>query len=221
MKNRKKLLIIGASLLAVAVLGTGITLAYLADEEVKDNDITVGKGDVSITESFPDVSEQSMQNENIKEVKVKNTGTVPCYVRVYAEFSDSLVADKASVRNRQGRDTNYYKWAEFKNKLAESTNTISSKWKYVNDNPSLGGYFYYTEPIAAGKETELLFTDVKTDYKDPNNANDSNIDKIQAYDIIVYSEVVQTTDIDGSEFSDDTEPPNKKAWYKAWERFLK
>lgn len=44
------------------------------------------------------------QGENIykKRVAVKNTGTVPCYVRVYAGFSDSAVEDVSQLYNRNG-----------------------------------------------------------------------------------------------------------------------
>lgn len=47
---------------------------------------------------------EMQQGENIykKRVAVKNTGTVPCYVRVYAGFSDSAVEDVSQLYNRNG-----------------------------------------------------------------------------------------------------------------------
>lgn len=208
MKNKKKLIIIctGAAVLLAA---TGLTLAYLGTQSSKDNKITVGYGDVSITEQWSEPEQQSMQNTTQKEVKVTNTGSVPCFVRVYAEFSDSRVADKAKVTNF----TDYYLWAAFKEELAKSTNTISPDWKFVaNDDTKIGGYFYYTKKLPAGESTSSLIKAVKTDYRD--GAADSNIDKIQSFDIIVYSEIVQTTELDGTEYNDSD-------WLAAWKSFLR
>ena len=211
MKKRSAVIIVLASLFVV-VMSIGITLAYLSDTEYVDNPISIKEGIVSIIESFPPVSEQHMENSFTKEVKVKNTGTVPCFVRVYADFSDSRIADIAKVKKNDGNEV--VSWSDFKT-------TPSTDWVYVAENDStynekMRGYFYYTKAVEPNSETSTyLIKGVNVDYNGDNNT-DSNIDKIQDFEMIVYTETVQTTEIDasGTVYNDDK-------WKKAWESFLK
>ena len=219
--RNKKLVIICACALGVLLLCVGVTLAYLGAAQKKENQVNVGVGNVSIQESdWSEPSTQSMENTNAKSVKVENTGTVPCFVRVYMEFSDSEVASVAKVKG--GKDDTYYAWDSFKNTLANATNTVSTDWKYVNadSNTKLNGYFYYTEPVDPNRSTSELIRSVQTDYNGDNN-NDSNIDKIKAYDIIVYSETVQTIGTDGTDYGSDSYSGTNAGWYDAWAAFLK
>lgn len=206
MKN-KKLLITGIILLtSITIISVFcITNAYLSAVDPKDNNFTVTKDVAQISESFPEVSKQQMINEFTKEVKVKNTGTTDCFVRVYVDFSDSRVRDKAKIENG---DTVYNTWADF-------LNINTDDWKYISDTSTkLGGYFYYKKVLPVGDTTPTLFTKVKVDYR--YNDSDSNIDKITDFDIIVYSETVQTTEIDAS----GTVYPDNQ-WDTAWKSFLK
>lgn len=220
--RNKKLVIICACALGVLLLCVGVTLAYLGAAKKEENKVVVGKGDVSIEESdWSQPSTQSMENTDNKSVDVKNTGTVPCFVRVYMEFSDSEVASVASVQG--GNDNNYYAWESFKTTLANATNTVSTDWKYVNSdttNTKLNGYFYYTKPVASEASTTELIRSVKTDYNGNDNT-DSNIDKIKAYDIIVYSETVQTIGTDGTDYGATGYTSTNGGWYDAWASFLK
>lgn len=218
--RNKKLVIICACALGVLLLCVGVTLAYLGAAKKEENKVVVGKGDVSIEESdWSQPSTQSMENTDNKSVDVKNTGTVPCFVRVYMEFSDSEVASVASVTD--GADTERT-WSAFKTALANTTNTNPNAWKYVtgDSNDKLNGYFYYTSPVAPGDSTSELIRSVKTDYNGDNN-NDSNIDKIKAYDIIVYSETVQTIGTDGTDYGATGYTSTNGGWYDAWASFLK
>lgn len=191
-----------------------MTLAYLGTARKKENKVTVGKGDVTVTESnWVRPQTQHMENSTEKSVAVTNTGTVPCFVRVYMEFSDSEVAGKATVKGADGND---YSWSDFESALAGATNTVSSKWKYVDSDTdnNLNGYFYYTEAVAPDGITAELIKAVNTDYNG-NNDTDSNTDRIRSYDIIVYSETVQTVDTDGTDYGTGND------WHTAWGRFLK
>lgn len=221
MLRNKKLIIICACALGAVLLCVGITLAYLGAAQKKENQVNVGVGNVSIQESdWSEPSTQSMENTNAKSVKVENTGTVPCFVRVYMEFSDSEVASVAKVT---GADNTEYAWDSFKNTLAAVTNTTADSWKYIATdatNPNLAGYFYYTSPVAPGGKTSQLIKQVKTDYNGNNNT-DSNIDKIKAYDIIVYSETVQTIGTDGTDYGSNSYSGTHAGWYDAWASFLK
>lgn len=213
--NKKRLMIICSCSLAVILLSAGVTLAYLGTAKKKENKVTVGKGDVSITEStWSEPEIQLMENTTPKDVKVTNTGTVPCFVRVFMDFSDSEAVDFAKV---QATNYFYYKWDVFTTELKADPNTVSKNWVFVESdttNHNLDGYFYYTKPIAPEKSTDALILAVKTDFNGINNY-DTNIDKIKAFDIIVYSETVQTIGTDGTDYG------AANAWQTAWEEFLK
>ena len=222
MTKKKKLVIIGSSAVAVIALSltVGITLSYLGKTTNKKNTINVGYGDVEISEEFNEPSEMSMINPDIrKEIYVQNKSTVPAFVRVYAEFSDSKIADQAKVKYtpKNGTQTEAT-WAEFKTALAEN-NTVSD-WVYVAadaQHPELEGYFYYTKALDAKteekdaqgsvvmengspkyiiKSTPQLFDSVKIDYKkygaQSSVIDGSNTDRIVPVEMIVYSELVQT-----------------------------
>ncbi len=212
--NKKNLLIIISGSLAVILLSVGITIAYLGTAKKKDNQINIGNGNVSITESnWSEPAIQSMENTTLKDVRITNTGTIPCFVRVYMEFSDSEVAKLAKVKGGATND-GFHGWEDFKTELAKDSNSYSSKWKYVkeNTNGKLKGYFYYTEKVDPNGATEPLITEVQTDFN--GITNDTNIDLIKDYNIIVYSETVQTIGI-------DTDYGTTNNWLNAWTEFLK
>ena len=214
MVRNRKLIILFVCVIVAVLLCAGVTLAYLATAQKKENRATVGKGNAVVTESdwsSPEI--QKMENFDSKSVAVTNSGTVSCFVRVFMEFSDSDVAKVASVMAADGKD---YTWDDFKSALASATNTVSSKWTFVSTdtNDKLNGYFYYTEEIAPGDKTAELIKAVLTDYNG-NNDTDRNTDKIKAYDVIVYSETVQTIGTDGTDYGEDND------WHTAWEAFLK
>ena len=245
---------IGGFIVSAVVLALimRFTIAYLGDiTKTADNTLNVGYGDVSIVEQFSEPSKLSMTNDITKKIQIQNKSTVPAFVRVYAEFSDSDLAAKAKVKYNNTE----YSWAEFKTKL--SNNGIQSKWRYVPENATgnlagLGGYFYYTESLAATTygtnndpiyaQTDELFDSVTIDYNkyvvDPNDDTksipaDSNIDRIQPLEMIVYSELVQTvetgtTTVGTDEnaqtvygYNYDKTSPTNDEWEKAWRSFLK
>ena len=227
MKKRNAVIIVLASLFVV-VMSIGITLAYLSDTEYVDNPISIKEGIVSIIESFPTVSEQHMENSFTKEVKVKNTGAVPCFVRVYADFSDSRIRENSKTKIVAEND-NEYTWSDFCSTYCNGSN---SDWEYVAEGASgydakMQGYFYYKKVVPVNGETPLLIKGVKVDYR--ANDTDSNIDKIQDFEMIVYTETVQTTEIDAngtvygvSEISINGNSVDvNDQWKYAWASFLK
>ena len=228
------------AVVAVCSLFVKLTIAYLGDSDSKNNTVNVGYGDVSIDEKFDEPSELSMTNDITKQVQIQNKSTVPAFVRVYAEFSDSSIAEHAKVRYGTG-ENDICSWSDFKTKLGTD---IASKWKYVKDG-DLGGYFYYTEALSAVTydddknpiytETDKLFDSVTIDYNkyetvdDGLVAKDSNIDRIQPLEMIVYSELVQTvetgtTTVGTGENAETTygyDYATNNEWEKAWKSFLK
>ena len=148
------------------------------------------------SESFTSPEVQTPKDTVEKLVKVQNTGSVPCFVRVYLDLSDSRLSDGKVRLSADG--TNYFSVQTFQN--ADLTD-----WEYCNETNALGGYFYYKKVLEPNEETSALLTIVKTDFDDVYDISD--------FDVIVYSEVVQTAEID----ADDTV---YTSWRDAWENFL-
>lgn len=240
MMNKKKKIIfvcIAAAAAAAVSLSVGLTIAYLGRTKEKVNTITVGHGDGEISEEFTEPSVATMDNKNDKTVWVKNTGTVPVFARVYMNFSDSRVADKAKITYNDGTTDQTDSWSVFLNAMKSEVNG----WKYIaeddeNDGDTLGGYFYYTKALeveSSGNQTTELIKAVEVDFRDKYengdpDPNDSNIDKIQPYELIVYSELVQTVEtgyidnqnskIYGYDYNKDD--PAADEWRKAWKSYL-
>jgi hypothetical protein len=245
MDNKKKILFIGAAAgaLAVVSLSVGLTLAYLMDSDNKENTVKVGYGDQQISEKFSEPSIQTMENTTEKKVSVENKSSVPVFARVYMNFSDSSVADKAKVTYSNNGTDKKVTWAQFLLNMAADDN--GTDWKYIPEtgegsDAELGGYFYYTKALEVEddtatteneKQTTNLIEQVYVDFRDPvgeGQPEDSNIDKIQPYELIVYSELVQTVEtgsvtsngqtVYGYDYNKPEGTPDE--WRKAWKSYL-
>lgn len=207
--KRKKIVIISISMfVCVLLVSVGVTLAYLTDNREKENTVTVGYDSIEIVEDFSTPAKQTQTTTYKKEVKIANNGNVPCYVRVYVDFSDTKIRDCSYFSNSADiNDEDSYFSA--KRDTTDSGNYVSNLpdgWKFIPDNDSntkLAGYYYYNTAIPPGESTPSLFTYVKTSYDD--------VDEIQQYDIIVYAESVQIVGESGEVIEDYT---------AAWKEFL-
>ena len=156
--NCTKKVLIPAAIVLIASAGAGSTAAYFRHAQTIKNVLSVGESTIEITEDYAPPKEMQ-QGENIykKKVTVKNTGTVPCYVRVYAGFSDSAVEDVSQLYNPNG----WFDAASYQDNLPDG-------WAFVTPTDDAvvgdGGYYYYTEPLQPGKSTEPLFEKVKTTF---------------------------------------------------------
>ena len=81
MKHKKKWLTAFGLLVSILAL-LPFSTAYLSHVETKDNPIT-------IEEEFTPPKAWQPNTAYRKDVKVRNKGTVPCYIRVYVAVSDS------------------------------------------------------------------------------------------------------------------------------------
>ncbi|MBQ4464539.1 MAG: hypothetical protein II916_01045 [Oscillospiraceae bacterium] len=205
MTSRKKTALALASGAAVLALVGGI-LAYFGASDQEPNLIGVGKEEIAVTEVFTPPG-QTQDYVYRKLVKIGNTGSVPCYIRVRLEFSDSDVQSAASFSADEAdapADSTFFS-ADIHAADAYISH-LPDGWVYVKeqgaDDPT-AGYYYYTSPVAPDSSTAALISWVKMHY--------GNADAIQAHDVYVYAESVQTVDPNsGAAYAD---------WKAAWKKF--
>ena len=209
MKKRTLIIIVAAALVFAAA--TAITVyAYLQNTVQKSNEFTIGEDKAEVTEAFTEPPEMHMTDTFEKVVSVQNTGTSEEFVRVYLDFSDSRVREKAKIVYTKNGVSQEADWSGFLNDLPDD-------WHYVSetdtDGALLGGYFYYGKILEAGETTPPLMNGVKTDFTSYDG--DTNADNISDFDIVVYSESVQTAEINsaGRVYTDNE-------WRLAWLSFL-
>lgn len=208
MKRKTKIMLIALALVLVSLASVTAVYAYLSDKGTKENKFTVGNNSVEIEEDFTPPPEMHQgDNRFLKKVRVANTGNVPCYVRVFFDFSDSEVKDHAKISGSEATKGNldsldWYSYAEYVEKH------LPEGWVYipVSEDSLLGGYFYYTKPLPVGGKTPYLFQAVNAIFEFETDVTD--------FEIIITTDSIQLTDKDGKEF----EEPN--AYQKAWTEFL-
>ena len=142
---KKKILALCLVVVLVATAITGVTLAYFTDTDDATNTFTVGNVDIDLTEPKWDEQGKNEAPEAYpgealaKDPTVTNHGANPCFVRISVTGWDCL-APAGDITYR----TDYVD-----GKLGE-------KWAYNEAD----GYFYYTEPLAAGATTDALFDQI-------------------------------------------------------------
>lgn len=199
MVKAKKIMVPLLAAVLTAGLSAGGTIAYFSYRNAVANRLSVGTNTIEISEDFtPPKVMNAGENTYKKTVKVKNTGTVPCFVRIYTAFSDSAVTEKSEL---SPDGTNFYPAAEYDKHLSDG-------WIYISEdeNALLGGYYYWTGELPVKKETDPLFKMVKTTFP--------TAESVQDYEIIVYAESVQVLDKDGNKFA------GADPWKQAWQEFL-
>lgn len=145
MSKRKRIiaLLVGVILLA----GTAGTLAWLSATGVLVNQFGIG----SVTPSV-----QEKLNGNVKsDVKAKNTGTAPAYIRAAVDIYWQDATSGARLWEEPQADTDYeIAWSdELRDALGKN---LASIWIKASD-----GFYYWTSPVAPGEETSVLITSVK------------------------------------------------------------
>ena len=116
-------------LFLLCLMMVGVTAGFLVSTDSALNRLSSGHNTAGIVESYAPPSSFAKGDEITKEVKVKNEGSVPCYVRVFAEIS--------SPEAREAVDVDY----------------STSDWSKMSD-----GYYYYSRVLNAGEESSPLFT---------------------------------------------------------------
>lgn len=127
------------ALVLILCVTIGGTIAWITDQtgEVV-NTFTPAKVETTITET--------VTNNQKDDIKVKNDGDIPAYVRV------------AVVAN----------WVDSKNNVVPGAFTLPAPaegWELAND-----GFYYYTKPVPAGQSTTELFQNAIVEAGGPDGA---------------------------------------------------
>lgn len=143
MSKRKRIiaLLVGVILLA----GTAGTLAWLSVTGVLVNQFGIGSVTPSVQETL---------NGNVKsDVKAKNTGTAPAYIRAAVDIYWQDATSGARLWEEPKADTYKIVWSDSL-RDASGANSASS-WVKASD-----GFYYWTSPVAPGAETGVLINRV-------------------------------------------------------------
>lgn len=115
-------------LFLLCMMLVGVTAGFLVSTDSALNRLSCGHNTAGIVESYAPPASFAKGDEITKEVKVKNEGSVPCYVRVFAEVSDPEARDAIEL------------------------NIDSSAWS----EKSSDGYYYYRKVLPPGSTTAHL-----------------------------------------------------------------
>ena len=130
--NRREIRILLTLMLAILcmIACCSGTLSYLTAKDSAKNTFSVGSQVSEISEVWDPPEFLDKGKSYTKKVSVKNTGTVDCYVRVFAGFEDADMAKSITV------DWN------------------TSSWTAKQSD----GFYYYKERLKPGATTVPLFT---------------------------------------------------------------
>ena len=163
MQKEKKKLIWMIPILIILISAASLGLqAYLSDNEIATNEITIGAVTTEIVEDFVPPEELIPGVEFTKNVSIKNTGQSACFVRIKAVFTDSDMEKVCSV------DWN------------------NNDFIYNNTD----GYWYYANPIESGESTPSLFTKVSI-VETLDDGSQVKKEQMKDFDIIIYHESYQ------------------------------
>ena len=116
-------------LFLLCLMLVGVTAGFLISTDSVTNRLSCGYNTAEIVENYVPLSSFAKGEEVTKEVKVRNEGSVPCFVRVFAEIS--------RPEAREAIDVDF----------------STSDWSKMSD-----GYYYYSRVLNAGEESSSLFT---------------------------------------------------------------
>lgn len=168
-------LLVGLALL-ISFTSFKATQAYLTYQKNVKNTFTVGYNTIEVEEDYDPPEEITTGETHFKKtIKVKNTGTVPCYVRVRMEYSDSDM--KKFCSNILGTET--VSADVFPNDIERLSN---GKWIYSEEDVC----YYYTEPLNPNESTVNLLDSVMI------SIGEDQKNQIKDFDIYVYAESIQT-----------------------------
>lgn len=141
-RRRKRHHNLAAAAILVLITGTaaGSTLAYMSKQQGLDNTFQAAHAATEVLESF---------NNNVKkDVRVKNTGNTPIYIR--AAITASWQDENGDAVWADGPEEG----ADYTLKLGQTT--TDGEWVLAKD-----GFYYYTMPVDENEETADLISECK------------------------------------------------------------
>lgn len=164
MKKKITAICLVVALAATAIVGG--TLAYFTDTDEKENVLTVGNVDITLTEPNWETegkvdAEDAYPGEPLKkDPTVENVGANPCFVRVRVEWDATL--------------------GEMEYRTDYVAGQLGEGWVKGND-----GYFYYDGVLDIGETTDALFDQIIVPTDIDNDTTDTE------YTVTVSAEAVQ------------------------------
>lgn len=181
--------------------------AYMTDMKSASNVMSIGNNTIEIVENFqPPEGGYVSGDKVVKEVKVRNLESVPCYIRVYLQSNDNQLNNAVALNSFFNHNSDIH-----------DIKGVFSNWIYGDD-----GWFYYIKPVEVGSTTTNLIDSVylKSDEK-------YWFDEID-FNMYVYAESIQDLglgeNIKPSDFSTKEEYDiecTKRTWEKYKENFPK
>lgn len=147
--NKRKIILLAALLVMVAILGVGGTLAYFTAEDSATNEFTVGNVKIDLTEPEWEKTGKAEAVDAYpgealaKDPQVTNEGNNPCFVRIKVEGLDCLKAEGDGDEMLIHVRTDYQE------------DKLGADWVLHDD-----GYYYYTKVLAAGGTTTPVFDSI-------------------------------------------------------------
>ena len=118
--------------------GSSAIYGMLTDTDVKNTELITGYSNISLNKTGG--------------LSIRNTGNIPCYVRIAIDISDSAKKEKCTFTKLPGNN-----WTAY----------------YQEGSGGMKGYYYYTLPLMKNEETSKLFTAIQ--YAD-SSVSGSDID---------------------------------------------
>lgn len=139
--SKRKIMLLAMTIIMVAILAVGGTLAYFTSEDDADNVFVMGNVDITLEEEYEQNSNLQPGIEIEKEVSIKNTGTNPAYVRAHIAIPSNLDAQDPTKSG-----DNVWKYLHF-------IYGDDDNWDWENADGE--DYFYTTTlPNASGTDEE-------------------------------------------------------------------
>lgn len=181
--NKSKIMVTLAAAAIVATLGVGSTLAYFTDNAKSDNQITMGKVDISLAEPLfgrdTDNTYKMGQVHPGQKIDKDPTVTVAAdslesYIRVKIDVTG---LDKILIKN----ESVDYTPALIDTFLANGKTMSENGWFYTD------GYYYYNKSVAPGGQVEVF-----DQFRIPEKWGNEIADK--TFHINVTAEAIQAAD---------------------------
>ena len=140
--NKRKIILLAALLVMVAILGVGGTLAYFTAEDSATNEFTVGNVKIDLIEpKWDEIGKHEAKDAYpgealAKNPQVVNTGKNPCFVRIKVEGLEQFV-------KKYGEDAMIgLRYIDAEGVYHEGIN--KTDWEYNEAD----GYYYYKKVLA-------------------------------------------------------------------------